>query len=132
MHIISVACLGFLTLYFLADSLVQRTMVETMKMVANPAREAMMMRQFFTTPRLEQGWASVLGASRGALVVVGVDLVLGAQGIKIPAGLEDMAVVVVMAESVENDVAGGSAVELDPAVSANCDVEMWVLVTEAG
>lgn len=132
MHIISVDCLGFFTLYFLPDSLVQRMMVEIMKTVANAAREAMMMRQLFATPRVEQGWASVLGGSRGDPVVVGDGLVLGASGIKIPAGLEDVALAVVLAESVENEVAGGSVVELNPAVSANCDVEMRVLVTEAG
>lgn len=77
MHIISVACWGFLILYFLADSLVQRIMVVTMKMVANPAREAMAMRQCFMTPRVEQGWTSVLGGLFEAFVVAGVDLVVG-------------------------------------------------------
>lgn len=77
MHIISAACGGFLTLYFLADSLVQSIMVETMKMVASPAREAMAMRQCFTTPRVEQGWASVLGGLFEAFVVGGVDSVVG-------------------------------------------------------
>lgn len=47
--------------------------VVTMKMVASTAREAMAMRQVFTTPRVEQGWTSVLGAVED----VGVDLVVG-------------------------------------------------------
>lgn len=55
--------------------------VETMNTVANAAREAMAMRQCFTTPRVEQGWASVLGGlfetSRGAVVVARVDFVVG-------------------------------------------------------
>lgn len=59
----------------------QRIMVETMKMVANAAREAMAMRQVFITPRLEQALTSVLGglfeASRDAAAVVGVDLAVG-------------------------------------------------------
>lgn len=68
-------------MYFLADSLVQRMMVETMKMVANPARQEMAMRQRFTTPRVEQGWTSVLdgvlATSLDAVIVTGVDLVVG-------------------------------------------------------
>lgn len=142
MHIISVACLGFLTLYFLVDSFAQRTMVETMKMVANAAREAIAMRHCFFTLQVEQGWTSVLGGlfgtSQGVDVVGKVDLVVGIgrllvpRGTKIPAVLEEIAAVVEMAESVENEVVGSSAVELDPAVSANCDVEMWLLVTETG
>lgn len=65
-------------MYFLADSLVQRMMVVTMKMVASAAREETAMRHFFTKPRGEQGWASVLfETSRGAAVVAGAGLVVG-------------------------------------------------------
>lgn len=60
-------------------------MVETMKMVASPARAAMAMRQGFTTPRVEQGWTSGVdgpfGRSQrfsvvdgGAVVVAGGDV----------------------------------------------------------
>lgn len=115
-------------------------MVETMKTVANAAKEATAMRQFFATPRVEQGWASVLSGlfetSRGAVVVARVDLVvgignlLGPRGIKIPTGLVETLVVetlvVGMGESVENEMFGGSAVELDPVV------EMGISVTETG
>lgn len=114
--------------------------VETIKAVANAAKEAMTMRQFFTTPRVEQGWASVLSGlfetSRGAVVVARLDLVVGfgnlldTRGIKIPAGLVETLVVetlvVGMGESVVNEMFGGSAVELDPVV------EMGIFVTETG
>lgn len=113
-----------------------------MKTVANPAREAMTMRHCFTMPLVEQGWTSVpiglFETSRGTVEVAGVDLVvgigslLGTRGIKIATGLVETAAVVVTAESVENEVAGVSAVELAPAESGNCDVEMWVLVPEMG
>lgn len=56
-------------------------MVVTMKMVASAPREAMAMRHCLTKPRVEQGWASVLGGlfetSLGAVVVARVGLVVG-------------------------------------------------------
>lgn len=61
MHIISVAGWCLLILYFLPDSLVQRTIVVTMKIVAKRARTAMTMRQCFATPKVEQDWGSVMG-----------------------------------------------------------------------
>lgn len=71
-------------------------MVEIMKTVANTAREAMTMRQCFTTARVEQGLASVLGGLFEAWLV---DLVVGtgnlvcSRGIKIPAGVVELLVV---------------------------------------
>lgn len=72
MHIISVAGWCLLILYFLPDSLVQRTIVVTMKIVAKRARVAMTMRQCFTTPKVEQGWGSVMGGvfEAGCFVVI--------------------------------------------------------------
>lgn len=56
-------------------------MVVTMKKVANAAKEEMAMRQCFTKPQVEQGWASMLDGlfetSQGAVVVTGVCLVVG-------------------------------------------------------
>lgn len=98
--------------------------------------------------------------SQGAVVVTGVDLVVetgnfaGARGIRIPVGLVETLVVetlvgetlgvetlavetlgvetlmVEIGDSVENEMVGDSAVELNPAVSGNCDVEFVVSVTE--
>lgn len=126
-------------MYFLAESLAQSAMVLTMKMVANPAREAMAMRQCFTTPWMEQGLTSVTGGlfdtSRGAVVFAGVDLfvgignLFGTRGIKIPATLVETAVVE-LAEPVETE--GDSVVEFGIAVSGNCDVEIRLLVAETG
>lgn len=128
-----------MTLYFLADSLVQRTMVETMKMVANAAREAMAMRHCFTTPRVEQVLASALfEASRDTVVVAGVDLdvgignLLGTRGLRIAPGLVELEAAVVLVELVWEVVVVGSVVELNPAVPVNSDVKMWVLVAETG
>lgn len=143
MHIISVAGSGLLILYFLADSLVQRIMVDMMKMVANPAREAMAMRQVFTKPREEQGWTAVLVVvletscsgvvAAGIGVVVGIGNLLGTMWMKMPVGLVETAeAVLVLAETVEFETVGGSAVEVDLAVSVNSEVELWVLVTETG
>lgn len=142
MHIISVACCGFLTLYFLADSLAHRMMVETMKMVANPANKAMAMRQRFATLRVLQGRTSVLGepfeASQGLDAVARVDLVdgtgdvLASRGIKIPAGLVELAEEVEIEESFQAVVLEDLMVKLDPIVSGDCDVETWVLVLEMG
>ena len=94
MHIISVDCLGFLTLYLLDDSLVHRMTVETMKMQASTAREAMAMRQWLTAPRVEQGWTSegpggTFETLQGAAVIAGVGVVDGIVNLlgKIPAGL---------------------------------------------
>lgn len=107
-----------------------------MKMVANPAREVRAMRQCFTTPRVEQVWASVLGGLFEAFVVAGVDSVvrkgsrLVTRWMRIPAGLVETAAVVVLAEPVENEI--GSAVELGPPVSVNLDVEKEAVVTEMG
>lgn len=61
MHIISVAGWLRLILYFLPDSLVQRMMVVTMKIVAKRAKTAMTMRQCFATLTVEQDWGSVTG-----------------------------------------------------------------------
>lgn len=103
MHIISVSCLGLFILYFLDDNLVQRTMVLTMKMVANAAREAMAMRLCFTKRRVEQCWESVLG---GLFVMVWGDFVvcvgsvLESLGIKTPAGEVVLPVVLVVGGSV--------------------------------
>lgn len=112
-------------------------MVETMKMVANPARATMVMRQCFTTPLMEQVWPSVVAelweTSQGAAVVVVVDLVvifgslLGTRWIKPPAGLVEKAVVETT-ESVETD----TVVELDPVVSRMFDAEVRVWVPEMG
>lgn len=144
MHIISVAGSGLLTLYFLADSLVQRIMVVMIKMVANPAREAMAMRQVFAKLREEQVWVSVLGVVLGTscgavvaagicVVLVGIGSLLGLMGMKVPAGLVETAETVVeLAEAVESKTVEGSAVEVDPSVSVNSEVGLWVLVTETG
>lgn len=48
---------------------------------------------------------------------------------KIPAALVE--VLEVLTDSVEDEIVGGLAVELDPPGSVNSDVEMWVPVTEA-
>lgn len=126
-------------MYFLAESLAQSAMVITMKMVANAAREAMAMRQCFTTPWMEHVLTSVTGGffetSRGAVVVAGADLfvgignLFGTRGIKITATLVETAVVE-LAESVETE--GDSVVEFGLGVSAKCDVEIRLLVAEAG
>lgn len=82
MHIISVAGWGFLTLVFRVESLAQRTTVDTMKMAASPANEAMAMRHCDTRPRVEQGWDAVGGGHFSASVEAGgpqVDLEVDAE-----------------------------------------------------
>ena len=76
MHINSVPCCRFLTLYFLADSLVQRTMVVTRKMVSSPVSETMTMRHCLARLRLEQGCASVLAGLLEGLVETSAVMVL--------------------------------------------------------
>lgn len=119
MHIISVAGWPLLVLYFLPDSLVQRTMVVTMKIVAKRARMAMTMRQCFATPRVEQGWGLVTG---GVFEVVAGDLGVTAQGIKIAAGEVELVVVLVEKESVGCPVEGfvDSTVKLGVLVVESC------------
>lgn len=138
-----------MTLYFLDDSLAQRIMVVTMKMVANAARQAMAMRDCVTKPRVEQGWKSVRGGlsevsrgTGGADFVVGIGNLLGTRGMKTPVVLLDTAAVVLLAESIVNEIVEDSAVEpveakiveasvveLAPTAS---DEEMELVVIEAG
>lgn len=118
-------------MYFLDDSLVHRMMVEIMKMVANTASEAMAIRQWFITTRVEQGWTSApvgpFETSQGAAVAAGVELDDGVgvclRGIRIPATLVETTAVE-PEEPEENVVA-----ELDPAVSRNRDVDTWAVVS---
>lgn len=71
MHIISVPCCCLFNLYFLDDNLVQRTMVEMIKIVATMARDAMTIKHCFTLSVDEQGWEVVLGVVSGTLVRLG-------------------------------------------------------------
>lgn len=56
MHIISISCVGFLTLYLQLrdDSLAQSTMVETMKVAATAAKMPMAVKQVVAIARVEQ------------------------------------------------------------------------------
>lgn len=67
-------------MYFLADNLMQRTMVEITKMVATKAKTAITMRHCCFTPLVEQGSTSLLDesfdGSQGAFVVDGAELVV--------------------------------------------------------
>lgn len=132
MHIISVACLGFLTLYFLVDSLAQRTMVETMKMVAKPARAVMAMRQGFTIPRVKQCWSSAV-AGHFEVFVVWFGSCLVTRWMKIPGALVELtaaAAAVVLAVAFEIEM--GSAVALGLLVSAKCDVDSGLVFAKTG
>lgn len=77
MHIISVAGCCFLPLDGRDDSLAQRATVDTMKMAASPANEAMAMRHWDMSPRVEQGWPAVEAGLLGASVEAGVCLSVG-------------------------------------------------------
>lgn len=110
----------------------------TMKMAASPPKEAMAMRQCFTTPLVEQGWTSVLcGLLETSWVVAvgaGVDLVvgtgnrLGTRRMMIPVVLVDASEVEVeVEESFKAAVVGDSLVDLSSVVAGSCDEEVWVL-----
>lgn len=86
---------GDLTLYFLAESLVQRTMVQTMKTVATAASEATAMRHCWAMPRVEQGKGSPLGWLLGT--TQGADEVDVVDGMKV----EEAVVVAFVDERVE-------------------------------
>lgn len=101
-----------------------------MKMVASAARQAMTMRQWFTTLRWEHGWTSGLGVlsemSRRAVVLAGGGSVRGFGsflGIRIAAELVVKAVVE-FGDSLELKVAA----EFE--VAADRDEETGLLVDE--
>lgn len=103
-----------------------------MKTVASPPKEAIAMRQRFTTPLVEQGWTSVLCGvcvtSRVVAVGAGVDLfvgtgnLLGTRGMRTPVVLVE-ATEVEVEESFKAVVVGDSVVDLGPVVAGSCDEE---------
>ena len=122
-------------------------MVVTMKMVANTARQAMAMRDWVTKARVEQGWTSVRGGlfevsrgTGGVDFVVGIGNLLGTWWMKTPAVLLDTASVVLLAESVVNEIVEDSAVELVEVKTVEASVvelsptapDVEILVIEAG
>lgn len=119
-------------MYFRTDSMLHRTMVVTMKMVARAARVAMAMRQLTATARVEQAWNSVVVELFVDIVVSGVGLVVRFGIALVLSGMTPTGVLetLVCAGSVENKTV--SVEEFRSAVGVKLDAELEAVVSKRG